>query len=69
MHTYRDPCRQSTIIELFDKDFALHRDQIYRLATNEVINVLVKQGLRDLQRPRTVAVRRSTCFIPHKKRT
>ena len=68
MESYHDPRRRSTIIEIFDKEFSYHREKIFQIATDEVVRVLVKQGLRSLQQ-RPIIVKRGThCYIPFNKR-
>ena len=66
-----DARSQQTIIGIPDRFMAQNQEQILRMATNEVINVLVKQGLKALQKPHVHihSARKPVLFWPASKRT
>ena len=66
-----DPRTRRTVIAIPDRFMAQNQEQILRIATDEVINVLVREGLKSLQRPRThfVGPRKPILFWPASKRS
>ena len=69
MECYHDPRTCETVLRIRDREVFCDPIVIQRRVEDELLNTLVREGLRRLRQPRAIPVRSSTCFIPHKKRT